>query len=69
MKELEHKIEKLTDQITQENLLPSYKQLGTKKTQSIKVTLKLNPIKTNYKTWTFIAKTAKTTLNVHIQRN
>ena len=42
--------------------MPSYKQLKTKTRQSVKSTLILKPIKTNYKTWTFTVKTAKSTL-------
>ena len=28
----------------------------------------LKPIKTDYKRWTFVVKTAKNTMNVHIQK-
>ena len=61
-------MEKLTVQITQQNRLSSYKQLMTEITQSVKITLILKPIKTKYKTWIFIVKTAENTLNVHIQK-
>ena len=36
--------------------MPSYKQLRTKTTQTVKT---LKSIKTNYETWTFILKTTK----------
>ena len=61
-KKLEDKIEKLTCQITQWNRLASYKQLRSK------TTLISKPIKTKYKTWIVIVKTAKNTLNVRIQK-
>ena len=69
IKALEDKIEKLTGQITQENRLPNYRQLRNKTTLNVKITPILKPIKTDYKTWTFIVKTAKNTLNVQIQKN
>ena len=61
-KKIEDKIEKLTFQITQWNRLASYKQLRST------TTLILKPIKTKYKTWIFIVKTAKNTLSVRIQK-
>ena len=49
LKELEDKIKKFVGQITQQNRSPSYKQLRTRATQSVKITLILKPIKTDDK--------------------
>ena len=67
LKELGDKIKK-TDRSNHSNRLPSYTQLRTKTTQDIKITLILKSIKTNYKTWTFIVKTAKNIPNVQSKK-
>ena len=45
----------------------SIKQIDKLQTLRTKTTLILEPIKTNYKTWTFFVKIVKRALNVHIQ--